>query len=157
MSATAYPHASRYTTPLHLIFDCEPIGKGRPRTGKGGRVYTPAKTRQWESAASSAFAMQAKIYGLSEPYDCPLRVRIRAVKSRPKALRRKKDPDGLLLAPVKPDADNIAKAVLDAAQKARVMVDDALIVSLTIETLYCERDGEPRVELIIEPLAHPSH
>jgi Holliday junction resolvase RusA-like endonuclease len=83
------------------------------------------------------------------PLEGPLKVVVRAVKARPKNMRRKADPDGLMWRTRKPDADNVAKSLLDAATKAGIWHDDAQVVHLEVFSLYAEKDGSPRVEVEI--------
>ncbi len=54
----------------------------------------------------------------------------------PQRLRRRGDPRDRLLAPTKPDIDNIAKLALDALTKARVYGDDAQVVRLEGDAVY---------------------
>jgi Holliday junction resolvase RusA-like endonuclease len=47
----------------------------------------------------------------------------------------------------KPDLDNVVKAILDAAEKAGVLMDDKVVWSVDCVALYCSGDESPRVEL----------
>lgn len=120
-----------------------PIGKGRMRgTVAGGhvRLYTPKKTSDWETGAAmvmSAFWRKAPIEGAVE-------VEVMAMFPRPKRLLRKKDPDGLMWKPSKPDSDNIEKSAWDALVKAGVVRDDALVVLNRTWCCYVDRFGGPR-------------
>lgn len=121
----------------------EPVGKGRPRFDpRSGRTYTPAKTRSYERAVRQVAGM-----ALGDPAAWPegaVTVTVTAVKTRPKRLRRRRDPAGLLWAPVKPDPDNIAKAILDGLSP---WFDDQRVVELVVRTYYAEKGGEPRVHV----------
>ena len=119
-----------------------PIGKARPRKGKYG-VYTPAKTRKWEQKAA-VFALAA----IKERITGPVCVDIMAVLPRPKRLYRKKDPQGLVWAPVRPDVDNIRKIVLDSMKDC--WTDDSLVVSGSSQKVYSEKNGLPRVEVWLD-------
>lgn len=125
----------------------EPEGKGRPRArvtnGGHAQIYTPTKTRQYEAK----IAQIASEYLPPGRLEGPLRVDILAVIARPGRLCRKKDPDGLLWCPKRPDADNIRKAVLDAL--APYWKDDAQVVAGETVKAYCEHDGRPRIEVAI--------
>ena len=67
---------------IDVLFEVpmEPIGKGRPRVPKGGgRPYTPAKTRRWESVCALVAAEHLR----GELIDEPVRVDILARFLRP--------------------------------------------------------------------------
>ena len=121
-----------------------PHGKQSVRTGKGF-AYTAPKTRRWMQDAAMLFAAGLPRSVLEPPYN----VLIVAVVDRPQyMLKRYKDGrakygDGLLLAPAKPDCDNISKAVLDALD--RHITDDKDVVDLRVLKLYREIVGLPRV------------
>ena len=131
-----------------------PLGKGRPRaTVQGGRarVYTPTATADWEHFAALELraAWEAK-----PPMIGPLGCEIVAVFPRTAALLRKvrgeyKHPTWRLPHGGKPDADNIAKSVLDAVEKAGVILDDKQIALLTVGKHYAMIHEEPRVEVRI--------
>ena len=120
-----------------------PRGKDRPRVTKSGHAYTPAATRKWEST----LALMAQEHLPRGVIEEAVRVDVLAVIARPKKLLRRADPDGLIWAPVKPDADNILKSALDALKA--FWRDDALIVDTRILKAYAERDGRPRMVIRI--------
>lgn len=132
----------------------EPIGQGRPRAcviGGHARLYTPKKSASWCAQAVEAFACHWD----GAPYDGAVRVTVDAVFSRPQRLLRRKDPDGRIAHASKPDADNVAKAVLDAMTKAGVLRDDALVTELLVRKWYAAREEGPRVEVSLEPMQEP--
>lgn len=91
------------------------------------------------------------------PLQGPVGVDILAVLPRPRRLCRRKDPDGLIWAPRRPDSDNIRKAVLDALK--RHWADDGQVVDGATRKVYAERDGLPRLEVrvwLIEGLPEQS-
>ena len=115
----------------------EPVGKGRPRVScvhNRPRVYTPAKTRYYEERVHRA-ARRANIPQI----ETELAVDVIAVFKRPKRLLRKKDPDGLLWRPQKPDGDNIRKAVLDGLSR---FFDDKQVVSGDTLNLFGTKECE---------------
>tara|TARA_R110000787_G_scaffold88873_1_gene188412 strand:- start:186 stop:620 length:435 start_codon:yes stop_codon:yes gene_type:complete len=134
---------------LKVIIPGEPVAKGRPRVVSAGgfaRAYTPQKTINWEGLAGWYFQAQWKG---AAPYTEPVVLHVSAVKSRPKRLLRKKDPDGLILRPAKPDLDNVIKIVGDALERAAVLKNDIQIVEIHAYSYYAERDGAPRVEVAL--------
>ena len=128
---------------LKVIIPGEPVAKGRPRVVSAGgfaRAYTPQKTINWEGLAGWYFQAQWKG---AAPYTEPVVLHVSAVKSRPKRLLRKKDPDGLILRPAKPDLDNVIKIVGDALERAAVLKNDIQIVEIHAYSYYAERDLHP--------------
>jgi len=120
----------------------EPHAKGRPRVVRNGgmvRTFTPSETTRWEQD----FALVARAYLPREVIEGPLRVDLLFVLPRPASLLRRKDPDGLVWAPKRPDRDNLEKSVLDALNTA--WRDDAQVVCGEPLKCYAERDGRPRV------------
>lgn len=130
----------------------EPVAKGRPRVVRRGgfaRAITPEKTRTWEANAA---AQLAEAWGDRPPIDEPVNVAVVAVKSRPKRLLRRKDPDGRMYRETKPDLDNVIKAAADALVAAGVLRDDTLMVSPDgSRSLFAARGEGPRVEITVGP------
>ena len=138
---------------LNVLIAGEPIGKGRPRVvrTKSGNVrgVTPEKTRAWERYAVRVLVWSWKG---KPPLVGPVKVTLKAIKTRPQRLHRKSDPAGLMWRTVKPDVDNVAKSCLDSLVKAHVIGDDQQVARLECESLYAEKGGLPRIELTVEPL-----
>ena len=135
-----------------------PLGKGRPRaTVQGGRarVYTPTATANWEHFAAD----ELRFYMAGKPaMTGPLGCEIVAVFPRTAALLAKskigyKYPTWRLPHTVKPDADNIAKSVLDAVEKAGIILDDKQIALLTVGKHWAMISEQPCVEVRIWSLA----
>jgi len=125
-----------------------PVGKGRPKfsTVNGHAVaYTPAKTVNYETLVKLAYQQQC---GGCKPFDkdLPLTATITAYFPIPKSVSKRKREimqGGLVPHTKKPDADNIAKAVLDALNGI-AFYDDSQVASLRVAKYYSE---EPRVEI----------
>jgi Holliday junction resolvase RusA-like endonuclease len=102
------------------------------------QAYSDPKTKAFEGTLRH-FAHQAMIAaGLKEPIDSPCAVRIVASFSPPASWsgrKRQAAISGELAHSVKPDLDNVQKAILDAFNKI-VWVDDARISKLIIEKKY---------------------
>ena len=124
-----------------IVINCKPAGKGRPRfMFMGGRVhtYTPEKTRDLERLVAMEYKLQSgKHFG-----DAPLSVEIIASFEPPKSASKKKREELIKrqIYDKKPDADNIAKLVLDALNGV-AYTDDKQIFSLHIIKVYAEKDG----------------
>jgi Holliday junction resolvase RusA-like endonuclease len=126
-----------------IIAPLAPEACARPRAAaRGGlvQVYLPAQTRRWQTQ----FAAVALEYLPRGRIEEPLRLDVLAVLARPQRLRRRADPVGLIWAPVRPDADNIGKNIMDAL--AFALRDDGQIVQLSVLKAYAELGQEPRVE-----------
>lgn len=120
---------------FNLFIPMEPVAKGRPRMTSQGRPYTPAKTAAYEKALKLFLKRGA---GERPPITGSLTCRISFVISRPKSVPFKKRANPT----VKPDLDNLAKAVLDAANGI-LWEDDAQICQLTVEKSYTWEAGRP--------------
>lgn len=121
----------------------EAIPKGRPRgriRGKTVQMYTPERTEIGEAFARLCWITQVGVTLLAGPLQVRIITRKRIPKSWPDYLKRaaergRKRPTG------KPDADNLAKLVLDALNGV-AWLDDGQVVDLTISKRYC-KPGEP--------------
>lgn len=111
-------------------------GKGRPRFTRGGRPYTPKATRDYEEAIRDAFENAPG--RPPEPFSGPIVVSIMTYRQLPKSTPKSviREPDTH-----KPDADNVAKVVLDALNGV-AWEDDAQVVSLTVSKLNRTRSPE---------------
>ena len=122
-----------------------PVPQGRPKAfiPKGWTrptVYDPATSRDWKRTVNSQ-VLDAKP---GPPMKGALTVRLVFVLLRPPSVSEKKRP----FPTVKPDAENLSKAVLDAI-KGVVYLDDAQIVDLRVRKEYGEQPG---VEIDVEEL-----
>jgi Holliday junction resolvase RusA-like endonuclease len=106
-----------------------PRGKGRPRFGQSGKgggarhAFTDRSTLLFENAVASLAMDAALKAGVSVPLDEPLGVGLVFAIDPPKK-RKHRTPA------VRPDVDNLAKAVLDGLNLSGVWVDDARVVEL---------------------------
>ncbi len=125
-----------------------PRGKGRARsalrvardkvTGKPrvfNRHYTPDETAAYESLArlAAAKAMRGR-----EPYTGPIRMRLHIVMPIPQSwsgVRQRRAVAGLIAPTVKPDSDNIEKAIKDACNGG-VYRDDVQVVEDSKRRVY---------------------
>lgn len=112
-----------------------PQGKERPRFTKNGIAYTPQKTRDYEKLVAWAYHCEAH----GAKFTGPIFAEIAAVYAVPPSWNKKKRAEALdnrIFPMVKPDLDNIVKAVLDACN-GLAYKDDAAVTDLTI----CKRYG----------------
>lgn len=123
----------------------KPRGKGRPRFFKGHAV-TDSKTREYESLvgdrAQAAMNDLARAIGLKKAdaiIDNPCDVDVIAFFAVPKSYSKVKRECALnqVLKPNKPDADNIAKIVLDG-MNGIAFSDDAHVWRVVCEKRYSD-------------------
>ena len=108
------------------------IGKQRPRySSKTGRMYTPTKTSTFEEKVKWAFKSKYNIE--TEPSERPFKAKITAVFEPAKSLSKKKKEELLFKINYtkKPDADNIAKIILDSLN-GLVYKDDSQVTALLV-------------------------
>ena len=123
---------------ITFVVPGKPQGKGRARAFvRAGHVghYTPEKTRSYEGLirALALQEMQGK-----NPTEKPVRAEIYVAFGVPDswpAWKRMAAISGEISATVKPDADNVAKAVKDALNGI-CWIDDCQVVSLSVHKYY---------------------
>ena len=109
-----------------------PQGKGRPRVTRNG-TFTPKKTRDYEKKVRDCYIAQG---GQMFPDDTPLFASITAIFPIPSSLSKKRRAlfNGKRDCK-KPDADNVAKAILDALNGVAYR-DDSAVSSLLVYKSY---------------------
>lgn len=133
---------------VYFVVYGTPIGKGRPRaTSRGGfvRMYTDAKTLGFEAAVADEARIAMKEW---EPFDTPMQLQLSAYYPIPKSWSKKKRQqaiDGDLHPHVKPDLDNVLKAVLDAINGV-VYVDDSQVINMVATKRY---STDARIEVYL--------
>ena len=108
------------------------IGKERPRySARTHRMYTPTKTSSFEEKVQWAFKSKYNIK--SEPSIKPFKAKIIAIFKPAESLSKKKKEELLFKIKYtkKPDADNIAKAILDSLN-GLVYKDDSQVSALLV-------------------------
>ena len=106
----------------------KPVGKGRPRSTRGGHCYTPESTRKAEQAIRTHIEQS-----FSGALFCgPLEMTIIAYFKRPKKSQTKY---GANHPTKKPDIDNIGKLVADSLNHI-VYDDDVQVTKMTIQKEY---------------------
>ncbi len=143
---------------LEIIIPGEPCAQGRPRFARRGKfvtTYDPAKSRNWKATAQqhmlAALARSApdvipgNSYAIG-PAEGPLSVEIAATFTCPKSDHRKRDPVPRRWHAKRPDAENVAKAVLDAGTGV-LWLDDSQIAHLVVVKAIGAQGEAPRVWL----------
>lgn len=129
---------------LESVIPVVPVGKARPRMTKTGHVYTPNKTKDFEKVIAMCWETQTNCGKV--PSKTPICVFIEAAFPIPKSVSKKRR-ELMISQPhiKKPDADNVAKAVLDALNGV-AYEDDSGIYYLTVHKLYAE---EPSIRIVL--------
>lgn len=126
----------------------KPVGKGRPKfTMVNGypMAYTPAETRDYENKVKTCFLNYCHERG-DIKLEGNLGASITAYCPIPSSLSKKKRAAlNLTPCPKKPDADNLAKSILDGLS-GYLFDDDNQIVELNVEKCYSE---EPKAIVTI--------
>jgi Holliday junction resolvase RusA-like endonuclease len=118
-------------------------------------MYTDAKTVAFEDRVAF-YSLDA--FGLTPPLEGPVSVEIVAfIKPPKKPGPRHGARAGVVVGThraciKKPDADNIAKAVLDGIGLAGHWRDDCQVVSLSVLKLWAAADEVPRTLVTVRPL-----
>lgn len=129
---------------ITFIVDGKPQGKLRARTFYNSRMgrmqsITPQQTKDYEDLIAWSY----KAAGGRHLGDCLISVDISAFYEIPKSTSKKKRQDILdneIRPTVKPDCDNIIKAVLDALNGIAYN-DDKQVVSVCCQKYYTEAAG----------------
>ena len=131
-----------------ITFYAAGLPKGQPRPkafARGGHasVYDPATAEGWKSQVAEA----AKSHLPTIPLAMPLQLHLEFFMPRPSCHYTSGNRSRPLKAAApgyhtgKPDADNLAKAVMDALTILRMWHDDAQVADLRVRKLYT--DGRP--------------
>ena len=120
----------------------DPVPMGRPRAGRGGRIYTPPTSRKYMTEAG--IALTGDMIDIAPiGADIPLKIESTFVTKRPKRLCRKKDPDSRIWKTSRPDIDNLEKMLFDILGEVHVFSDDSQIVCSHSEKYYCSKIENP--------------
>lgn len=118
--------------------------------GQHASVYEPAESRNWKATAQQHMADALRISG-AKIFDVALRVEIVAVFPLPAGEHRKKPVRRRWHTKANGDADNLAKAVLDAGN-AVLWTDDSLIAELGVRKFVAAQGEQPCVTISVEAL-----
>lgn len=126
-----------------------PVAKGRPRArgfirknGKlGASMYTPDKTAHWENIVRD----RAIAYAPPEPIDKPIRLQMDFYMPKPKSAKKRLYPS------VRPDVDNLSKALMDA-MNGIIWADDALVCQKHSSKYYATEPSQVGVSVEIKTM-----
>lgn len=121
--------------------------RGRPvRVGNGSmRVVVPQSNRVHSFKAAVQLAAVNAMDG-RQPFDVPVEVFLWCWFPRPKSKTLKSRPNLPYPLTQKPDADNLAKSVLDACNQV-LWVDDKLAWRVAVEKWVCGDSQVPHTEI----------
>ena len=136
------------TKQVVFVVKGEPKGKGRPRLNRySGSIYTPEETKRYEALVAMSYRNSARGY----KFTSPVKVTVKAFHKPPKGKSKKVVEEmlnGTILPTKKPDADNVAKIVLDGLNHV-AWDDDTQVVDMMVTKRYSE---EPMVAVIVEAI-----
>lgn len=121
-----------------------PVPKGRPRSTRTGRHYTPTKTREAEANVVAAWTSQTG--GTWTPHDGPVELTIYAFFAVPKSWSKKRR-NAAAFHTSRPDLDNLVKLIKDALN-GHAYVDDSAVVKMTASKNYTLLEPSTLVTLV---------
>lgn len=119
-------------------------GKGRPRFARVGnyvRTYTPQETANYENWVRMCWHDQTGSFKFDD--DVALCAELFIYYPIPKSTSQKKRTlmlSRIILPTKRPDADNVAKTVLDSLNGGIAFKDDSQVTTLTVHKLYGEEE-----------------
>lgn len=111
------------------------VRNGRARLIEGGSTSGRVKHRAWRDAVTLAAKLAAVSAGLDEPLTGPLLFVAEFRFDRPKSV-----PRAMTWKPTRPDLDKLLRSTLDSLTDARVIEDDARVVTVVASKIYVEPD-----------------
>lgn len=113
--------------------------KERPRITRNGHVYTPPRTAKYEEEVQFIYNIQC-----GHIFDGAVGVEMRFYIQKPRTVKRTHPT-------VVPDADNLAKSVLDglnpSCKSHGAWRDDSQVIELTVTKQYTEEPDRVEVEI----------
>lgn len=113
----------------------QPVGKARARVIRNG-AYTPQKTKDYQQSVRE----YANIVKNDVEYDQPIKIKLTMYYKIPKSTSKKKRAMMMnheIRPMVKPDMDNVEKAILDALNKV-IYNDDSQVVECVKSKWYSD-------------------
>jgi Holliday junction resolvase RusA-like endonuclease len=134
----------------------EGIPKAQPRAravARGGhaRMYNPDTADTWKKAVKDACIVLART-SLANPIDLTLEFRMPRPKNHFKGNGGLKDNSPQHLHAQKPDADNLAKAVMDALSDIDVWQDDDQVCNLRVRKRWADKYAPSGCQIIIKTI-----
>lgn len=133
---------------LKLVIYGKPIPQGRPRFSRTGHAYDPQKSREYKDNVRLWVTQQIKGKGI-QLYECALCVDLTFYVPIPTSWSKKRRMEadaGIIRPTVRPDIDNLVKAVTDSCNNL-LWKDDCFITDLHARKRYTA--GQARVEMVV--------
>lgn len=136
-------------SPITFFVEGHPKGQPRPRAfamGGKARMYDPGTAEGWKSQIAGAWKATAPGWAMVE---CPVMLTLSFLMPRPKSHYKKAvlRSDAPEFCAKKPDADNMAKAVMDALTQLGVWRDDDQVVILKVVKSYANSSSGCEITL----------
>lgn len=148
------------TTRIDVTIPGEPIpqprAKARIGRTKSGmqfvQIYTPKSQRKDRSGGIQAWKQLATLKLREQcprvPWDGPVELDVTFYFERTQELEKPKHPAGEIRHSVKPDGDNLVKAIKDVMTEVGIWKDDGRVCDTVIRKRYCARGFGPGVRVI---------
>lgn len=145
---------------LEVLVQYAVRGAARPRASRRGRdkvaIHMDPAHSAAEQVLSTTIYLAARAAGWSRVARPALvSVDVELVVARPQAEMGSRWPDGRYPIGGKPDVDNVAKLVMDAATKAGVWDDDTQVWDLRVRRWRVARGQEASTRVVFERLRGP--
>lgn len=121
---------------MTFTIEGQPQGKGRPRFTKSGHAFTPQATRDYENLIAESF--KAAGGELFDGYVCVNISAFYKISQSTTKVKRGMIERGLLKPAVKPDIDNVIKAILDGLNGVAYH-DDNQVIKVVAEKHYADK------------------
>jgi len=142
--------------PIEFTVTSVPVAQPRQRhrvamvNGKAMAMnYTPTKSPVTDFKMLVRFV--AGNYYTGPPLEGPLHVYLAFVMPRPKSRTKKRGPNPREWHITKPDAENLAKSVLDALT-GTLWRDDRQVCDLMLQKFVASADEQPHVDVRVSPI-----
>lgn len=128
----------------------QPRAKAMTLPGHGGgrgfaRMYTPDTAKAWKD-----LVYLAALGKVRAPHEGPVRLEADIYFPRPERLMKKSSPAGLIPHTVKPDRDNLEKAILDAITQAGIWKDDCQVYDGPVRKWWVAKGATAGAVITIE-------
>lgn len=131
-----------------------PVAQGRARLSRSGHHTMHPASREWRTRAVAQIRAELghRWTPLHELLAVDVVVSLPRPKTRPALIEREAwRAGGAVAAAGRGDADNFAKAALDALVDAELMTDDHIVSTLTVRKVYHGVSGVPFVAIEVRP------
>jgi len=151
---------------IDIVIPGDPVAQPRAKTqvltrrdggvvrSSNGRVathtYTPGKKiGPWKQILT----LHMRQHAPATPWDGPVELDVTFYFDRTQELKRPKHGSGEILHAVKPDLDNLVKAIKDVMTEVGIWTDDGRVCDCVTRKRYCARDFGPGVRVIARLVA----